>query len=126
MSRVQLNRRLHLEPVELAHAIVDLLSDRQAEDITLLDISKVAGFTDFFVIASATNVRQMRALMDVLDEALGKKGIHPLRREGSIESGWVLLDYGQVIVHIFTPEERAYYNLEALWGRGVPVVRFQT
>ena len=85
----------------------------------------MAGFSDFFVIASATSGRQMRALMDVLDEDLGIEQINPLRREGSTESGWVLLDYGAVIVHIFSPEERAYYNLEGLWGRGVPVVRFQ-
>jgi ribosome-associated protein len=67
----------------------------------------------------------MRALMDVLDEELGKEGVHARRQEGSIDSGWVLLDYGSVVAHIFTPEERGYYNLEALWGRGVPVVRFQ-
>jgi ribosome-associated protein len=67
----------------------------------------------------------MRALMDVLDEELGKAGVHARKQEGSIDSGWVLLDYGSVVAHIFTPEQRAFYNLEELWGRGVPVVRFQ-
>ncbi len=93
--------------------------------MVLLDISKVAGFADYFVIASAVNVRQMRALLDALEEGLGSDGIQTLKSEGELDSGWILLDLGDVIVHLFSPEERAYYDIERLWSRGVEVVRMQ-
>jgi ribosome-associated protein len=93
--------------------------------VVLLDISKVAGFADYFVIASAVNVRQMRALLDALEEGLGSDGIKTFRSEGELDSGWILLDLGDVIVHLFSPEERAYYDIERLWSRGVEVVRMQ-
>jgi ribosome-associated protein len=112
-----------LEPSELARTIVDLLADHQAEDIVMLDISRIASFADYFVIGSATSSRQMQALIDVLDRALGKEQIHPLRREGTADSGWVLLDFGQVIVHLFGPEQREYYDIERLWKDATPVVR---
>jgi ribosome-associated protein len=105
---------------------VDLLSDRQAEDIVLLDIHEIAYFADFFVIATAQNQRHVGALIDAFEKDLANEGVRALRREGEVNSGWVLVDFGGVIVHIFTPEERAFYNLEGLWGRaGVPAVRFQ-
>lgn len=115
-----------IEPADLAQRIVDLLSDHQAEDVVLLDISQIAPFTDYFVIASAQNARHLAALIDIFDNDLAREGVKSLRKEGEPDSGWVLIDFGAVIVHIFTPEDRAYYNLEALWGRaGVPAVRFQ-
>ena len=113
-------------PSELAHAIVDILSDRQAEDVVLLEIGRIASFTDFFVIATAQNSRHMRALMETLDRDLAARGVHSSHIEGESDSGWVLLDFGDVVVHLFTGEDRAYYNLEGLWGRaGVAAVRFQ-
>ena len=115
-----------IEPSDLAQRIVELLSDHQAEDVVLLDISQIAPFTDYFVIASAQNTRHMAALIDIFDTDLAREGMKSLRKEGAPDSGWVLVDFGAVIVHIFTPEDRAYYNLEALWSRaGVPAVRFQ-
>ena len=115
-----------IEPAELARRIVDLLSDRQAEDVVLLDISAVSSFADFFVIASAQNPRHMNALMDAFDKELASEGTKALRREGDSNSGWVLVDLGAVIVHLFSQEDRAFYNLEGLWTRaGVPAVRFQ-
>jgi len=114
------------ESSEIARRIVDLLSDRQAEDIVLLDIHEIAYFTDYFVIATALNQRHVSALIDTLEKDLANEGIKALHREGESSSGWVLLDYGGVIVHIFTPEDREFYNLEGLWSRaGVPAVRFQ-
>lgn len=104
---------------------MDLLSDKQAEEILLLDVKGVASFADYFVIASGQNVRHLQALCDAMDEELRREGVRPQGREGIVDSGWVLLDFGDVIVHIFSPRERGYYNLEGLWGRGLPVVRIQ-
>jgi ribosome-associated protein len=115
-----------LSSSDLAQRIVDVLSDRQAEDVVLLDIQRVANFTDYFVIATAQNQRHMRALMETLDRDLSAAGSGPLHVEGDADSGWVLMDFGDVITHLFTPEDRLYYNLEGLWGRaGVAPVRFQ-
>ncbi len=104
---------------------MDLLADRQAEDVVLLDIRRVASFADYFVIATAENPRQMRALVDTLDKALAEDGVRALHQEGVEDSGWVLLDYGAVIVHLFSPELREYYGLEELWRAATPVVLIQ-
>ncbi|KPK47043.1 MAG: hypothetical protein AMJ77_04420 [Dehalococcoidia bacterium SM23_28_2] len=114
-----------MEGAILARRIVDLLADRQAEDILLLDIGKVTLFADYFVIASAETTRQMRALCDALDSELAKDGITPYGREGEPDSGWILLDLGDVIVHIFAPDERNFYDLEGLYRAATPVVRIQ-
>ena len=90
----------------------------------LMDISKVSSFTDYFVIATAGNPRQMNALVESLDRDL-RPDARPLRTEGTPDSGWVLVDFGEAIVHLFAPEERAYYNLEGLWAKGVSVVHIQ-
>ena len=114
------------ESAEIARRIVDLLSDRQAEDIVLLDIHEIAYFTDYFVIATVLNQRHAAALIDAFEKELANEGIKALHREGESTSGWVLVDFGGVIVHLFTPEDREFYNLEGLWGvTGVPAVRFQ-
>lgn len=115
----------HLEGAILARKVVDLLADRQAEDILLLDIRKVTLFADYFVIASAQTVRQMQALRDAIDSELAKDGITPYGREGEPASGWMLLDLGDVIVHIFGPDERHFYDLEGLYQQATPVVRIQ-
>lgn len=115
----------YLQADDLARKTVDLLADRQAEDIILLDISRVASFADYFVIASAINPRHMRALLDTLDKDLATEGARALHEEGTPDSGWVLLDFGDLIVHLFSQEERTYYDLEGLWREGVAVVRIQ-
>ncbi len=115
-----------ISSADLAQRTVDILTDRQAEDVVLLDIARVANFTDYFVIATAQNARHMRALMETLDSDLAAQGVHSVHIEGEADSGWVLLDFSDVIVHLFTAEDRGYYNLEGLWGRaGVAPVRFQ-
>ena len=110
---------------ELSRKIIEVLSDKQAEDILLLDIRDVASFADYFVIASAPSARQIQAILDGIDESLHQDGVSPMGREGEADSGWVLLDYGDVIVHLFAPEEREYYDLEGLWYTATPVVRIQ-
>jgi ribosome-associated protein len=115
-----------IEPHEIARRIVDVLADHQAEDVVQLEISAIASFADYFVIATGLNPRHMTALLNALDKDLPNEGIQPLRREGEASSGWVLVDFGAVIVHVFTPEDRVFYDLEGLWSRaGVPAVRFQ-
>ena len=113
-----------LDSETLAHRAVDILSDRKALDIALLDISRTATFTDYFVIATAQSPLQFSALAEYLEKEFKPEG-HDLRhREGSPASGWMLLDFGDIIVHIFSPDQRAYYRLEELWGRTSPVVHF--
>jgi ribosome-associated protein len=109
----------------VVEAVVDELAERQVEDVTVVDISKVAGFADRFVIGTVLSERQMNAVIDAIDERLRGGGVRLRRREGESGSGWVLLDFNDVIVHLFGPEERAFYDLEELWGKSAPVVRFQ-
>ncbi len=113
------------EPADLARRIVDVLADRQGEEIVLLDIRRVASFADYFVIATAMNSRHMRALVDVLSKEVPRFGNRSRRGEGEEDSGWVLIDYDDVIVHLFSPEERDHYALEELWSTATPVVRIQ-
>jgi len=118
-------RRTRLDSADIAQRLVDILSDRQAEDITQIDISKVSTFADYFVIATAGNVRQMNALIDTLDREMKQAGVEMGSKEGDPESGWVLLDFEDVIVHLFSQEQREFYDLEGLWSRSAPLVRFQ-
>lgn len=103
---------------------MDVLTEHLALDLALIDVSKASSFTDYFVIATVQSPLQFRALTDYLDKALTPEG-HELRRhEGTPESGWVLLDFADLIVHLFTPEKRQFYRLEELWGKQGQVVRF--
>jgi ribosome-associated protein len=115
-----------LQGSELAHHIVDVLVDRQAADVVMLDLTALSAFTDYFVIATADNERQLRALIDAVEAAMSEvaPGV-ATRQEGSTEGGWVLLDLSTVIVHLFSLEQRAKYNLEGLWRRAQEVVRIQ-
>ena len=114
-----------LEPLEQARKITEIASERQGSDILLLDVSEVCGFADYFVIMSSLTPRHTVALREEIE--VGLKGISDplLHREGSAASGWVLLDYGNVVVHIFSPAEREYYRLESLWEQGNTIVRIQ-
>jgi|SRR4051812_35382214 ribosome-associated protein len=99
--------------VELA---VSAAEDKQAVNLVVLDLRKTAGFTDFFLIASGTNSRQVRAIADAVVESLAAKGAKPAYIEGYDRSEWILLDYFDFIVHVFGPETRTFYDLERLWG----------
>jgi len=94
---------------------------KKAQDILVLELGDLIGITDFFVIASATNDRQLGTLVDEVERRLKLDGRRPLRREGTKDTGWMLLDYGDVVVHAFTTEQRDFYNLERLWS-DAPVV----
>jgi len=92
-------------------------------DIMLLDTRKVCSFADYFVICSGDSTRQIQAIYDEVGHALKKEGILPRHHEGTIDSGWLLFDFGDVIVHIFASFERDYYQLDTLWSRAIPIVR---
>ena len=103
---------------------VQACEDKKGEDISILEMDKnSSAFTDYFVICEGTSERQIRAIAEGVDEELARHGVEPYRREGRPADGWVLLDYSDVVVHLFAPELRAYYNLEKLWERGRTVAR---
>ncbi|KXK49478.1 MAG: ribosome silencing factor [Chloroflexi bacterium] len=105
-----------LDSLELARLIAELLEDKKAEDILVLDLRPDRVIADFFVIATGTSDRNLKALAQhVRVELKDKHGIMPASMEGIAESGWVLLDYGEVVVHIFLEDKRQYYDLEGLW-----------
>jgi len=114
------------EALELAKRIVDLASEKQASDIVLLDIRGVSLIADYFVIATAANERQANAILrDLSEKLIEEYGRKPLHTEGKPDSGWVLLDFGDVIVHVFSPADRSFYNLDQLWSAATPIVRLQ-
>jgi ribosome-associated protein len=107
------------KPERLPKAIdlaIRACEDKKAEDLVVLDLRKAAGFTDYFVICSGGNLRQVRAIADAVIEALAAEGIKAAHVEGYDRAEWVLIDYFDFIVHVFAPETRAFYGLERLWG----------
>ena len=115
MAKTDKRRKSVRLPEQVALA-VRAAEDKKATDLVVLDLRKAAGFTDFFVIASATNPRQIRAIADSVMTALADLGVKPAHVEGYDRSEWVLLDYFDFIVHVFMPETRLFYGLERLWG----------
>jgi ribosome-associated protein len=114
------------EALGLARRIVDLVSDKLASDIVLLDIRGVSLIADYFVICTAGSERQTSAILkDLGDKLVEEFDRKPLHTEGKADSGWVLLDYGDVIVHVFSASQRSFYNLEQLWSAATPIVRLQ-
>lgn len=111
------------DAAELAHRIVDLASDKKGSDIVLLRTAELTTMADFFVIASGRSDRQVQALSQAIVDDLRDDGIRPIGVEGLAKARWVLIDYGSVIVHVFSPEEREYYGLERLWSQAAQVVR---
>ena len=112
-----------LEPSEVAQLIVEVASEKLASDIVMLDLRGLASFTDYFIIMSADSSRLMQALEDDILATLKESKLSVHRREGSPNSGWVLVDCSDVIVHIFSPDERDFFGLERLWARAPQVVR---
>ena len=106
-----------IEPAKLSALVAGYASDVKAIDITELDLRGVLGYTDYFVIATGGTDRQTKAIHDRIHEGMKKQhGILPRRVEGMREARWILMDYLDVIVHVFTPEARDFYRLEQLWG----------
>ena len=101
---------------EAAIAAARAAADKQADDVTILDVQELIVITDFFVICSGSTDRQVKTIVEEVERALRARDLRPVRREGEQESRWVLLDYVDVVVHVFGEEEREYYDLERLWA----------
>ena len=103
---------------ELTKLAVAALEDRKAEDVTVIDISEISPIADYFIIANGTNQNQLQAMRDAADEALYKAGVKVQKIEGNQSSTWILMDYGDIIIHIFSKEDRLFYDLERTWRDG--------
>jgi ribosome-associated protein len=123
-SKFGLEERV-LEAIEVARRAVDVASDKQADNIVMLDTRQVCSFADYFVICSGDSTRQIEAIWQEICETLKHDGVAPYRSEGAADSGWVLLDLGEVIVHIFSKPQRDYYRLDDLWCKATPIVKIQ-
>ncbi len=104
-----------MERIELLNNIVKTLDSKKAVDIKALEITELTAIADYFVIATGTSGTHIRALANEVDDALSKLGVNPKNIEGK-STGWILIDYGTVVVHVFTPDQRELYSLEHLWG----------
>ena len=111
--------------LEVARKAVDVAEDKKAADIVLLDLAGVTTMADYFVICSGGSERQIQAIADGIIDALRAEGVRPIGREGEAASHWILVDFGAVIVHVFTPPERDYYELEKHWSEARTILRVQ-
>jgi ribosome-associated protein len=112
-----------MPPLDLARRIVELAEDKKAADIVLLDLTGLTTVADYFVIASGGSERQLEAIVDGIVSGMRDERIHVFGREGTAASHWVLVDFGSVIVHVFTPPERDYYQLERHWAEAKTILR---
>ena len=103
---------------EAAKTAKEALEDKKANDIRVISIEKISTLADYFIIASGSNRNQVQAMADNAEEALGKAGYHPKQIEGYQSANWILMDYGDVVVHIFDEENRLFYDLERIWRDG--------
>ncbi|BAF59018.1 Uncharacterized homolog of plant Iojap protein [Pelotomaculum thermopropionicum SI] len=105
-----------INPQAVVNIAVKAAEDKKAEGIVVLDIREISIIADYFVICSGRSGPHVQAVVENIQEKLAEKGVRALRREGFREGGWVLLDYGDVVIHVFQEAERQFYNLERLWG----------
>lgn len=106
---------------QMAKEACQALEDKKALDVRILDISKVSVLADYFIIASGSNRNQVQALVDNVQEELHKSGFSPRQVEGYSTANWILLDYGDIIIHVFDEENRLFYDLERIWRDGIVV-----
>lgn len=106
----------HVEPEQIVRDVVMVAEDKKAHDVVALDVRGLTIITDYFVIASANNETAIRALSNGMIERLVQDGVRPWHVEGTAAGGWILLDYGDVVIHVFHDDRRFFYDLEGLWG----------
>jgi ribosome-associated protein len=121
MAKTEKRKKATSLPKQITLA-VQAAENKKATDMVVLDLRKAAGFTDYFVICSGSNSRQIRAIADGVVDALAAEGEKPAHVEGYDRSEWILLDYFDFIVHVFAPETRTFYGLERLWGNAEQVL----
>ena len=107
-----------METLELVKKIASALEDKKAEDITVIDIREISSIADYFVIANGNNPNQLTAMQDAVDEVMYTNGVHSKQVEGNNNSTWILMDYKDIIVHLFSKEDRLFYDLERIWRDG--------
>lgn len=107
-----------MELKEIVKKIYNIIEEKKGEDIKVIDIAKVSTIADYFIIASANNINQVQAISDEIGFILGKEGIMPKAIEGNKNASWMLLDYNDIVVHIFLREDRAFYDLDRIWRDG--------
>ena len=106
------------QAMNMARTAYEALADKKGEDIKIIDISEISTIADYFVIANGTSSSQVDALVDNVDEKMYKAGYSLKQQEGNHGGAWVLMDYGDIIVHVFDKENRSFYNLEHIWSDG--------
>lgn len=110
-----------MTPLEKAKAIAAVMDEMKAKDLKLIDIESISSLGDYFVIATGTSSTHVQSLTDKVELKLKEQGEMPIRIEGYRSTGWILMDYGSVVVHVFTSEAREFYDLDRLWGDGVEI-----
>lgn len=106
---------------EMVKIACHALNEKKAEDIKIIDIGEISPIADYFVIASGANANQLQAMVDTVDEELTKAGYHAKQVEGNRNSSWILMDYNDIVVHVFSKEDRLFYDLERIWTDGKKV-----
>jgi ribosome-associated protein len=124
-DRLAVETQVRTTPEQLARALVGAVSDRKAQDIVLLDLQSISIISDYFVLCSGTSERQINTLVRVLIDRAGELGYQSKRVEGTSEGGWVLIDFQDVIAHVFSPQQRDFYKLDELWKDAQPLLVIQ-
>jgi len=119
------NKENNLGSGDLARDLLDGIADRKGFEILMLDVRPVSILADYFIICSGATERQLKAIVEEIMERASKSGLKPFHIEGEPASGWVILDYGSIIAHVFMPAQRDYYQLERLWADAPLVVSMQ-
>jgi len=108
---------------QMAKLAFQALEEKKGEDIKVIQVSEISVLADYFIIADGTNSSQVQALVDSVEETLAKENFHPKRIEGIRNSNWILMDYGDIIVHVFSKEDRLFYDLERIWRDGKDITK---
>ena len=108
---------------KMVQIVYDALDEKLGQDIEIIDIQNISVISDYLILASGNNMNQISAMVDLTDEKMAETGFRSRRIEGNKNSTWILMDYGDVVIHVFSKEDRAFYDLERIWRDGVTMTR---